>query len=118
MLHENGATPPALVNVNEYGWPTVRSGSCGGLVNVGSGTAVPFADADRALSVTDVAVIVNAMFAATAVGAVYVVATPLAVFAAEIVPHAGEHAVPPCVSVQFTPALLVSFVTVAVKAFD
>ena len=40
---------------------------------------------------------------------------PLAVVAGEIVPQLGEHTAPPCVSVQLTPLLLGSFVTVAVN---
>src|SRR5439155_267330 len=42
-------------------------------------------------------------------------ATPLAVLAGLIVPQPGEQGVPLCVSVQFTPLLLGSFVTVAVN---
>ena len=40
---------------------------------------------------------------------------PLAVIAGAIVPQLGEHTAPPCVSVQLTPLLLGSFVTVAVN---
>jgi hypothetical protein len=43
------------------------------------------------------------------------VAAPLAVLVGKIVPHPAEHAVPPCVSIQVTPLLLGSFVTVAVN---
>jgi len=43
------------------------------------------------------------------------VAAPLAVLAGLIVPQPGEHGVPLCDSVQFTPLLLGSFVTVAVN---
>ena len=42
-------------------------------------------------------------------------AAPLGVLAGVIVPHPGEHGIPLCVSVQFTPLLLGSFVTVAVN---
>ena len=42
-------------------------------------------------------------------------AAPLAVLAGVIVPHPGEHGIPLCVSVQFTPLFLGSFVTVAVN---
>src|SRR2546430_17563365 len=42
-------------------------------------------------------------------------ASPLDVLAGLIGPQPGEHSVPPCVSVQFTPLLLGSFVTVAVN---
>src|SRR2546429_9525227 len=42
-------------------------------------------------------------------------ATPLAVLAGLIVPQPGEQGVPLCVSVQFAPLLLGSFVTVAVN---
>src|SRR5256886_4628501 len=42
-------------------------------------------------------------------------AAPLAVFAGLIVPQPGEQGVPLCVSVQFAPLLLGSFVTVAVN---
>ena len=41
---------------------------------------------------------------------------PLAVVAGAIVPQLGEHTAPPCVSVQLTPLLLGSFVTVAVNS--
>jgi hypothetical protein len=40
---------------------------------------------------------------------------PLAELVDEIVPHTAEHAVPPCVSVQLTPLLAGSLVTVAVN---
>jgi hypothetical protein len=43
------------------------------------------------------------------------VAAPLPVFTGLIVPQPGEHGVPLCVSVQLTPLLLGSFVTVAVN---
>ena len=42
-------------------------------------------------------------------------AAPLGVLAGVIVPHPGEHGIPLCVSVQFTPLLLASFATVAVN---
>jgi hypothetical protein len=65
-------------------------------------------------SVTETAVIVGDAFAALgeAVGGVYVA---LKVGEAGIlnVPHAGEHATPPAVNDQETPALAASFVTVA-----
>ncbi len=41
----------------------------------------------------------------------------LAVLAGLIVPQPGEHGVPLCVSVQLTPLLLGSFVTVAVNCW-
>ncbi len=43
------------------------------------------------------------------------VGVPLAVLVGATVPQLGEHAVPPCVRVQVTPALAGSFVTVAVN---
>jgi hypothetical protein len=46
---------------------------------------------------------------------VYVAALPLGVVAGAIVPQPGEHTTPPCVSVQLTPLLPGSFVTVAVN---
>src|SRR5207302_8150871 len=46
-----------------------------------------------------------------------VVAAPLPVFIGLIVPQPGEQGVPPCVSVQLTPLLLGSFVTVAVNCW-
>ena len=43
------------------------------------------------------------------------IGVPLAELVDEIVPHAGEHAVPPCVSVHVTPVFAGSLVTVAVN---
>src|SRR5439155_26791735 len=43
------------------------------------------------------------------------VALPISVFTGFIVPQPGEHGVPLCVSVQFSPLLPASFVTVAVN---
>src|SRR6266852_4459473 len=40
---------------------------------------------------------------------------PLAEMVDEIVPHTAEHTVPPCVSVQVTPLLAGSLLTVAVN---
>ncbi len=42
-------------------------------------------------------------------------ATPLAVLAEDIVPHAGEQRMPFWVTVQFTPLFVPSFFTVAVN---
>lgn len=70
---------------------------------------------DLVPSATDVAVMITIAFVGTVLGAAYVVGVPLAVLAGVIVPHAGEQAVPPCVSVQLTPWLLESLLTVAVN---
>lgn len=67
------------------------------------------------MSAADVAVTITVGLVGVLVGAVYVTGAPLAVLVAEIVPHPGEQAAPPCVSVQFTPVLFVP-VTVAVNA--
>ena len=66
-------------------------------------------------SVTDVAVMVTLALVGTVAGAAYTVAEPLAVVAGLTMPHAAEHRAVPCVSVQVTPWLLESFVTVAVN---
>src|SRR2546429_7938433 len=58
---------------------------------------------------------VTSAFTGTLPGAVYVAAVPLGVVAGAIVPQPGEHPVPLCVSVQLTPLLPASFVTVAVN---
>ncbi len=44
-------------------------------------------------------------------------ATPERLEEAESVPHVGEQAIPACVSIQVTPLLKASFITVAVKAW-
>ena len=81
------------------------------LASDGGGTAMAEPEADLALSATDVAVTVMVRFAATALGAVYVVAAPLAVAAGKTVPQgAAEHD-----TVQATPLFTESFITLAVK---
>ena len=64
------------------------------------------------VSVTEVAVITGALFGAAGAvpGGVYAMLVPVG---PEMVPHVGEHAAPPAVSVQMTPAFPVSLVTVA-----
>ena len=71
--------------------------------------------ADLVPSVTDVAVRVIVGLVGTVPGAAYTVGVPLAVLAGVIVPHAGEHAVPFCVSVQQAPWTLESLLTFAVN---
>jgi hypothetical protein len=67
--------------------------------------------ADLVPSATDVAVTATSRFAATELGAVYVVATPLAVAVGDTEPQgAVEHD-----TVQVTPLFDESFTTVAVK---
>lgn len=63
-------------------------------------------------SVVEAAVIVTVLPVGTEAGAVNVVVTPLAVCAGEKVPHAPEV---PQVTVQSTPALAVSLLTVAAR---
>jgi hypothetical protein len=75
----------------------------------GVGTTVSEADADLVMSATEVAVTVTVAFAGTVDGGVYVVGASLAVLVGATVPHAGEHAEPPCVRVQVTPLLAESF---------
>src|SRR2546430_11037291 len=79
------------------------------------GVTVAVAVADFVASAADVATTLTFGFAGTVPGAVYVAAFPLEVVAGAMVPQPGEHNVPLCVSVQFTPLLLGSFVTVAVN---
>src|SRR5437660_580910 len=79
------------------------------------GVTVAVAVADFVASAADVATTLTFGFAGTVPGAVYVAALPLEVVAGAMVPQLGEHGVPLCVSVQFTPLLLGSFVTVAVN---
>ena len=75
--------------------------------------------ADFAVSVTEVAVIVNKGYAVTVAGAVKIAGAPLAVLVGDMVPHPGEQATPFCVKVHVTPApappFAPSFVTVAVS---
>jgi hypothetical protein len=59
----------------------------------------------------------NCTLALMAAGAVYVAAAPLAVLVGAMVPQPGEQEVPFWVSVQLTPLLLESLLTVAVKVF-
>ncbi|OLE16984.1 MAG: hypothetical protein AUG83_00900 [Acidobacteria bacterium 13_1_20CM_4_57_11] len=79
------------------------------------GVTVAVAVADFVASAADVATTLTFGFAGTVPGAVYVAALPLEVVAGAMVPQLGEHGVPLCVRVQFTPLLLGSFVTVAVN---
>lgn len=66
-------------------------------------------------SAIDVAVMVTLALVGTVLGAAYVVGVPLAVVALVIVPHAFEHVLVSCVSVQLTPWLLESLLTVGVN---
>ena len=61
------------------------------------------------VSLTDVATIANAVFVGSVEGAVYVVASPLAVAVGAVEPQLGEHAAPFCVSAQVTPLFAPSF---------
>jgi hypothetical protein len=76
---------------------------------------VTAAVAERLESAADVATTVTLGFVGTVAAAVQVAGLPLAVVADAIVPQPGEQPVPPCVSVQVTPLLLGSLVTVAVN---
>ena len=71
--------------------------------------------AETVVSATEVATMVTSAFTGTLPGAVYVAAVPLGVVAGAMVPQPGEQDVPLCVSVQLTPLLPASFVTVAVN---
>jgi hypothetical protein len=71
---------------------------------MGGGKMFIVADDDFVESVTEVAVRITVGFPGTASGPVYVVESPLAVSVGVTVPHPGEHAVPPCVRLQITPA--------------
>ena len=71
--------------------------------------------AEAVVSATEVATMVTSAFTGTLPGAVYVAAVPLGVVAGAMVPQPGEQDVPLCVSVQLTPLLPASFVTVAVN---
>jgi len=79
------------------------------------GVSVMVALACLVPSDTDVAVMVTLALVGTVLGAAYVVGVPLGVVALVIVPHAFEHALVPCVSVQLTPWLLESKLTLAVN---
>lgn len=64
---------------------------------------------------TDVATIANAVFVGSVEGAVYVVASPLAVAVGAVEPQVGEHGTPFCTGAHVTPLLAPSFLTVAVN---
>jgi hypothetical protein len=66
-------------------------------------------------SAIDVAVMVTLGLVGTVLGAAYVVGVPLTVVALVIVPHAFVQALVSCVSVQLTPWLLESLLTVGVN---
>lgn len=82
---------------------------------IGRGTIVIAAAAERVVSATEVAVRVTVAFAGTEEGGVYVVDVPLAVAVDATDPHVGEHGAPPCIRDQTTPALLPSYCTAAAK---
>jgi len=88
-------------------------GGCAAKVTATAGgpVIVIVAEADFVLSVTEVAVTVTEFPVGIAVGAVNVVAPPLAVCAGLNAPHA----VLPHVAVHFTPAAALSLLTVAVR---
>ena len=65
------------------------------------------------MSSTEVALTCGEGMTGLVVGAVYVLATPLAVFVGLMVPQAGEHAAPYCERLQVTPRFAPSFVTAA-----
>jgi hypothetical protein len=79
--------------------------------------SVMVATEDFVASVTELAVKVTAEELGTVAGAVKVAGVALGVVEVLMVPHAGEHAVPFCVSTQFTPALLGSYVTVTMNCW-
>ena len=86
----------------------------------GTSFTVPFvrviaALADVLLSDTAVAAIVTAGFVGTVDGAVYVVASPLAVLVGATVPHAGAQGALFWLGAQVTPLFAPSFLTVAVN---
>lgn len=106
---------PVTVGVKVCVCPTTTVAVAGDTETVTPWTIVIVAEADLVVSATEVAVTVTVAFGGAAAGAVYVVGEPLAVLVGAIAPHTGEHAAPPCVSVQVTPVLFVP-VTVAVNA--
>jgi hypothetical protein len=73
---------------------------------------VMVAEADFVVSVTDVAVTVTVLGFGIVVGAVYVVAAPLAVVVGLKEPHDEP---PPQATVQVTPPFLLSLLTTAVR---
>jgi hypothetical protein len=66
-------------------------------------------------SLTEVAIMSTAVFAGVVEGAVYVVASPLAVLVGDAVPQFGEHVAPFCVAAQVTPLFEGAFISVAVN---
>lgn len=90
-----------------------------GLTDTATAGTVMVTEADFVLSLAEIAVrVTTRSLAGGVVGAVYVVAVPLAVDPGETVPHVGEQLVPPCVNVQLTPPLAGSFETVAVTCTE
>jgi hypothetical protein len=95
------------VKFRDWPWSTVCAVD-GDRVTESGGTVIE-SEADLVLSATDVAVMVTERLAATVLGAVYVVAAPLAVAAGDTVPQgAVEHD-----TVQVTPLFDESLATVA-----
>jgi hypothetical protein len=114
------AEPPAFMSVSgnffvgcgerEFFFSPPKSSLAGISLTVPD-VRVIWAVADLVGSSIDVAVMVTLGFAGTEAGAAYMAGVPLAVFAV-IVPHASVHAIVPCVSVQLTPWLVESLLTV------
>ena len=112
------AEPPAFMSVSvnvfvgcgerEFFFSPPKSSLAGISLTVPD-VRVIWAVADLVGSSIDVAVTVTLGFAGFVAGAAYMAGVPLAVFAV-IVPHASVHA--PCVSVQLTPWLVESLLTV------
>jgi hypothetical protein len=91
---------PAASDIGGVGFRATEMG--------GAALIVIVAEAVLVVSVTEVAVTVTVAGLGTALGAVYVVAAPLAVDVGETLPHEEQ------LTVHLTPALALSFVTLAV----
>ncbi len=119
VLHVTPAPPTSFVTVavNASDCPVVNPPRCGVrltlIVPLEVGATVMVAALFFDVSVTDVAVRVTVAGVGTAAGAVYVIATPELLDAADIAPHVAPlHPVPE--SAHVTPWASASFVTVAV----
>lgn len=104
------------VAVMPCGWPTCTLAEDGVTLTATAAVTVIVARLVLVPSATEVAVKVTAAGPGVVAGAVYVIATPEALAAAERVPHVAP-AQPAPDNAQLTPLFCVSLVTVAVKAF-
>ena len=120
------ATPPLFpslltvaVNGNVTGLPAVALATGGVTLTEMGGVTVIVAVPDAVVSDTDVAVSVTVNVAAAEAGAVYVMAVPLVLVAADILPHGvgpiPVHVRPVDERDQFTPPIFGSLLTVGVN---